>query len=473
MIKLRYFQALCLLMMLCHPRLPAVPAQELVTEQSQTTSGKKRLLILPTRSNKDIDKEVTSIITSMVTRLGRFEVIDRNNLQVILQEQALQLSGVINDSMLVKIGDIATAREALLVTVLNFSQRGVPKSSDKDTDETEIIEEVAKVIFKENRKEGKQDPYPGNIQTQLSVHAKMIDVESSQTLRSFKIDVAHTGGSLQESRSKALAEFAKKADIELRKLYLIVSEVVSVDGMEALLLLGNDIGLKSGTVFVIMEPEQTRTIRERTIKLPGRQAAFVSVEDVSSELNRSVILRQWGSIQPGNIAIEHVRSIYGLQLNFLPSLHDSFYSIDLQFLARAIRRRRWGGAIRFLQITDSFGTRDSGFGLGVFGAQRLLAFSKSTVLFRIGVDLDFITRKDDAEQGVGTAVFSSCPSLNAEFVVSKRADIVIGAGYRIGSELGTWSRTSGGGEEAIWNDGAPVVDLSGVFVSVGYKLILY
>jgi len=56
------------------------------------------------------------------TSLCRFEVIDGNNLRKMLEEHALQQTGVIADSMLVNIGQIAAAKEALMVNVLNFSQ---------------------------------------------------------------------------------------------------------------------------------------------------------------------------------------------------------------------------------------------------------------------------------------------------------------------------------------------------------------
>ncbi|MFQ5823560.1 MAG: hypothetical protein ACE5JB_05850 [bacterium] len=78
-------------------------------KSSQISSKKMRLLILPTKRDSYYDVEVTNLITGIIAELGRFELIDRNNLQRILEEQALQLSGVINDSMIVSVGNIAAA----------------------------------------------------------------------------------------------------------------------------------------------------------------------------------------------------------------------------------------------------------------------------------------------------------------------------------------------------------------------------
>lgn len=83
--------------------------QEVTQKSSQISSKKMRLLILPTKRDSYYDVEVTNLITGIIAELGRFELIDRNNLQRILEEQALQLSGVINDSMIVSVGNIAAA----------------------------------------------------------------------------------------------------------------------------------------------------------------------------------------------------------------------------------------------------------------------------------------------------------------------------------------------------------------------------
>ena len=94
-----------------------ISAQEV---QPNITEEKMRLLILPSTASErfeEIATQVTGIVASEATRLGRFEIIDRFQLEAIMNEQALQLSGIINDSDVVEIGKITAAKEALLVNV--------------------------------------------------------------------------------------------------------------------------------------------------------------------------------------------------------------------------------------------------------------------------------------------------------------------------------------------------------------------
>ncbi|MCH8024378.1 MAG: hypothetical protein IIB43_06695 [Candidatus Marinimicrobia bacterium] len=106
---------------------------------------KKRLVILPAIDETDdtgfsINREVNRVVASVAARLGRFDIIDRNDLEAILQEQDLALLGLVDDSSAVEIGRIAAAQEALRITVLNFHQIGVPKDSDKKEEEEKMCD---------------------------------------------------------------------------------------------------------------------------------------------------------------------------------------------------------------------------------------------------------------------------------------------------------------------------------------------
>lgn len=400
--------------------VPVLYSQEATQKSPQITSEKMRLLILPTTSDHYYyyDEEIPKIITSIMAELGRFDVIDRNDLQRILQEQALQLSGVIDDSTVVKVGKIAAAKEALLI----------------------------------------------NVKSMYSVEIKHLDIETSQLRYSINIEAAG---------KNARKEFKKKATAELKKLYLMKSEIIAVDNQKVTLQLGERVGIDKGTIFVIEKPDQVRKYKNRTITVPGRRAAFVSVEEVSPDANRSVVFRQWRSIQPGDRAVELVKSTHGLQLSFVPPLNNSYYSFGFQYRARAIKAQSWGGEIRFLQVKDSFDENDGGFGLGVFGLHRLLNISRMTLLLKAGADMNIVLRKDDENQGVSTIPLLAYFALNNEIVLSEKADLVISAGYRFGGKSSTWNRTQEGESSVVWKNGAPEVDLSGPFLSVGYKFIFF
>jgi len=474
-----------------YSNLSNLNAQEAIQIENRITSEKKRLLILSSKIDDQdtysIDKEVASVITNVATQLGRFEVIDRNNLQSILDEQALQLTGVINDSMVVSIGNIAAAREAFVITVTNFFQKGVPKQDEDKEDEDDasfwekiigqLILEIVKGLFTSESQKTKEDPYWNNIQTQLSVQVDKINIETGQSLRSFNIDVGHTGGTRGKSRAKVIKKLRKQTIQELKTLYLLTTEVISVDNGEVLLLLGADIGVRKGTVFEIVKPDQIRKFKDKTITVPGRRAGFVSAEDISAESNRSIILRQWRTIQSGDKALEQVKPIYGLQVNFIPPL-DTYYSLGIQAHVCPLQKRDWGFGLRFIQITDSFNDKDNGFGFSAFGAQRFLNTSKLALLGRLGLDFDFASRKDDEDHTVTTLAVSAHLGINAEILISEKSDLVISAGYRFGGKSSNWQYSEGEDEDiethpVVWNNDSPEVNISGFFLTLGYKFIFF
>ncbi|UCE04823.1 MAG: hypothetical protein JSW07_14515 [bacterium] len=458
-------------------------AQDTVLKKSEITTKKMKLLILSSKSDTSklrfVNNEVTSQIASIATKLGRFEVIDRNNLENILDEQVLQQTGVINDSMVVNFGQIAAAREALIVSVLNFSQKGVPPSTEENEENEDdkdfigqIISSVVEGIFKSDSEE--KEEYPNNIQTQLSVEVRKVNIETGKSLQSFEINVDHTGGTRGKSRAEAMGKLKKKAELELKKFYLLNSEVLEIKNGDVLLFLGTELGICKGTVFEIIEPERIKNFGKKQITVPGHSTGFVSVADISSESNRSKILRQWRPIKPGYCALEYPKSIRGLQTNFMSPLTDSYFGLGIQFHGRPIHKGDWGFSLRYIQATDSYDDKNNGFGFGGFGSLRILNFSRLNIKAKLGLDIDFLFRKDDEDHSVTNAIFSVPAGLNIDLLLTKNADVVFFAGYRFAGKSDNWQYSKDEKtHSAVWQHSAPEVDISGFCFSVGYKLFLF
>ncbi|MCH7852678.1 MAG: hypothetical protein IIC41_07835, partial [Candidatus Marinimicrobia bacterium] len=337
---------------------------------------KKRLVILPAIDETDdtgfsINREVNRVVASVAARLGRFHIIDRNDLEAILQEQDLALLGLVDDSSAVEIGRIAAAQEALRITVLNFHQIGVPKDSDKDDDDDDDEDDgasIAKVIIvgllKAAAKGEKEelDPYRDNIQTQISIEVRNIDVETGQTLYSFQAGASHTGGARGKSREKAMRKLRNSISTELRKFYLLESRVIAVRGAELFLPLGSAIGLRRGMLFTIVEPDRQEQFGDMTIAIPGRPVAYARVQEVSETGNRSLVLRRWGEIRPGYAAREQIAPLWGLQLDVRPSLNSTGSGeVGFRFHGKAIQRIDFGLGLHFASATDSRDDSNPGF----------------------------------------------------------------------------------------------------------------
>lgn len=484
-------------LMLLGPGVTPLPAQQNPAGTDDLTTEKKRLLILPTATTDDdefsITQEVTSTVANLAVGLGRFEIIDRNNLLKILEEQDLHLLGLVDDSAAVSVGKIASAREALLITVLDFSQKGVPPDEEDDQDDDDdnrlgeaigigIVKGLWSVVTRKSTPDAETDPYAHNIQTYLSVEVRSLDIETGQTLYAFRVDATHTGGAAGKSRGRVMNEFREKVGRELRSYYLLVSRVLAVDNDEIILLLGKDLGLRKGMIFAIMEPDREELLSDRTITIPGRSVGYVTVRDLSAETNRSVILRQWHTVHPGDQAIEQVDRLWAIQLGVapsLPSLQTPGLRLGIQVLARSIETFDFGLGIGYLRTEDSRYRLDQGLNLNGFAGRRFRMGSRTTFMGKLGVDLNLLFRTDDADHLVIAPLALATLGVDLERLLTPGIDLVLGAGYRFGGKSASWSYTkddpdSGTSKtyDAIWNGDPPEVDLSGLFLTAGFKFII-
>ena len=463
-------------------------AQEDKVPIETVTTEKKRLLILPTGAVEDdsytIDQEVTGAIAGLAVQLGRFEIIDRNNLVRILNEQDLYLLGLVDDSAAISLGEIAAAKEALLITVLDFTQRGVPPPKDDDDDEDESLRAaivkglfVGLIAIIGKKDEEEKDPYPHNIQTQLSVEVRNLDVETGETLYSFYVDASHTGGTAGRSRAKAMASLRRQVKAELRAFYLLSSRVLAVQGNELILLLGEEMGLRRGMLFEIQEPDREETFDDRTVTIPGRPAGYAAVKDLSPESSRAVVVRQWSPINTGYQAMERIRPLTAGLIEASPSLQASCFTMGLGGQYRGAGRWDISAGLLYSRIIDSRQDVDHGIAVDVSIGLRLALGTRLSVLNGMGIMMTIPFRQDDSGHTVATALLAPAISARMEWLLSPELDLVVGVGYRFAGRSSDWKYAeandeNSGSRSAVWDGPAPEVDITGLYVTAGIKFIM-
>lgn len=455
----------------------------------EITLEKMRLLILPSSAEKyqDVAGQVTAIVASQATKLGRFEVIDRNNLEAIMDEQALQLSGIIDDEQVVEIGRIASAPEALLVTVLNFGQKGVPPDDDDDDEEDdddhglfgEIVKDVVDAAIDKSL-EG-VERYPNNIQTTIDCDVRKIDLETGQSLDAFSINASHTGGNTTASLNSALGQVKFRVSHELRQMYLLASQIVDVRGRDVILLLGKNMGLKKGTMFAINKPSAKRLIGEREITIPGRQVAFVKVTDMSGDANRGRVLRRWATIEPGYPAVEATEKIMagGLGLKYGSGSPD----MGLELAGFFNPLGRGGGSLFFGlgTLKDSYGDIDFNLRAGADFYFRLINTIPFSLAGTVSLPLNFAIRSDDENNTVSAVMFNPLVGGRAEIMLGAKMDLVATVGYCPGSHMSKWRYSEEDEDEdetnsypAVWVDGTgPKFDPTGLYFSLGLRFLIF
>ncbi len=456
------------------------------------TLEKQRLMVLPARGGADptsIDSRVTTIVASQAAQLKRFEVIDRNQLETILQEQALQMSGVINDSELVVVGELAAAPEALIVQVLNFGQKGVPPDEEEDEDEKDretarkagllgvIVKDIVDAAI-DKKMEG-VERYPNNIQTVLQIEVRKVNVETGHSLASFLVTAEYTGGNKTASLEKVLNQMRWQVGRRLRELYLLTSEVLEVRGNEVLLLLGSELGVKPGTLFEISTPATKRTYRDREIVIPGRSVGYVRVVDLSPQANRGRILRKWDAIQPGYQAVEKTGFIFSKELTLHSGSQPSQFQVG--FAGTIAPFRTFSGRLHFNlgTITDSWDRSDFDFGFGVGLIYKLLATPAVSFQSVLTLPLDLVFRPDDNGKVVTKPVFAPRLGLELTLMRGPTRDLVVAVNYILSSASAPWKYTEEkNGEpishEAHWDSSPePAIQPQGLYVSIGFRFLSF
>lgn len=90
--------------------------------------GRYTIALLPfnnATSTTGLDARVSAYTLEALTSINDpfIRIVDRENMQAILQEQKLQLSGVIDDATAVEVGELVGAQAILTGTVLNYNSR--------------------------------------------------------------------------------------------------------------------------------------------------------------------------------------------------------------------------------------------------------------------------------------------------------------------------------------------------------------
>ena len=170
----------------------------------EVTEEKKRLLVLAADKgipDDAIDRKVSKIVAEVASKLGRYEVIDRNQLKSILNELALQRAGFIAEKNIIELGGIASAKEAMKVQINHYSQKGVPpKDNDDDDDDDDdrgfwemLVYESVKGVIRMATTPEEEEPYANNMETIIQADIILLNIETGITISIYPISGTHTG----------------------------------------------------------------------------------------------------------------------------------------------------------------------------------------------------------------------------------------------------------------------------------------
>ena len=486
-----------------------VVAQEL---ENGLTLEKKSVVILPgqdTENPESISSKVTSIVAAKAVELGRFNVIDRTKIESILAEQKRQLSGIVDETQIVEIGNLAAADEALLVKIITFGQRGVPppkKETKKEEGEKEEKEEkkekkeydesLYEWIIKESVTAGLQktlegvELYPNNIQTIIKTEVGLLNIESGVLENNFHIAASHTGGNKTASLSSALNQLGWQISRKLREFYLIASEVIEKEGNKITILTGSDMGLEEGTIFEVNSLDQEKMYKGRVITLPGSPIALARLTNVGKNTSNAEIIRQWKEVKTGHGVNEMIYDPTATEYE-IKTRNGSNFSVNAKLWWSPFKKFTTAVTGEIGTIKDMRGEDDPLLGLGIELKTKLLDIERFQLSTGISLPFNYFAKVDDDTNYVSQSFLNPSINLTTSIILHRKRDLFISLQYIPWNNDDKWEysetieiENEDDPEEpaydliyhpAVWDEGKiiPRLNTKGLYITIGIRFFDY
>ena len=486
-----------------------VVAQEL---EDGLTLEKKSVVILPgqdAENPESISSKVTSIVAAKAVELGRFNVIDRTKIESILAEQKRQLSGIVDETQIVEIGNLAAADEALLVKIITFGQRGVPppkKETKKEEGEKEEKEEkkekkeydesLFEWIIKESVTAGLQktlegvELYPNNIQTIIRTEVGLLNIESGVLENNFHIAASHTGGNKTASLSSALNQLGWQISRKLREFYLIASEVIEKEGNKITILTGSDMGLEEGTIFEVNSLDQEKMYKGRVITLPGNPIALARLTNVGKNTSNAEIIRQWKEVKTGHGVNEMIYDPTATEYE-IKTRNGSNFSVNAKLWWSPFKKFTTAVTGEIGTIKDMRGEDDPLLGLGIELKTKLLDIERFQLSTGISLPFNYFAKVDDDTNYVSQSFLNPSINLTTSIILHRKRDLFISLQYIPWNNDDKWEyseiieiENEDDPEEpandliyhpAVWDDGKiiPRLNTKGLYITIGIRFFDY
>ena len=311
------------------------------------------LIILPYESDyaeipKSIQRKLTDAVTSSIGAIKRFRVVDRNDIKNILKEKKFQSASLSNDSFS-EMANILASKEALQIKGINFGQMGVAKAK---IDYEEDSEEVKLAKLKYGYQRASTADTLNNIRTNLFSEIRKINIDTGEILDSQTFEIVHEGGNRTESLGKTLVKLQQQVGLWLKMKFKLQSTVVQVDGDDLVVMAGEDVGVKEGTIYNIQRQEEVKVINGQKISIAGKNIGLAKVYKVGKNSSNAKVIQKWGDIKEGQ-KLDEFRDMI-LHIDYL--VNSSFSDVALSMKVQATQkprmfRREWlvgGGARRNL-----------------------------------------------------------------------------------------------------------------------------
>ncbi|PTY40840.1 CsgG/HfaB family protein [Brachyspira hampsonii] len=275
--------------------LPSILFSQQTIKEIGETYEKENIAIFEIESTssgygKDLGSKMTSLIENSLTRMNRFNIVDRKNLDKYLKEMELQLTGI-TEKQVIEVGKIYGYSKAVTGKIVSANVT----AEYNDDGSFSLYSTVAMVL-------------------------QIVDVETTKILYSSKLEgSSYYGTSIYPSYSlresiidDACNDLAYKVENKMRSIFKITLTVADVDGGNVILLAGKNHGVSSKTRFKVYSKKEDIILPSgNVISGEYNYKGTLRIKELNNEYSIAKISRG-NNIQVGDIARETVIGDFGV-----------------------------------------------------------------------------------------------------------------------------------------------------------------
>ena len=450
----------------------------LTAQEADTTvqSDYDGILYIPAQWNKvlpsSIQSRVADVFNDTAHEIDNLYVADWWWVDDIIYEEGYAVDQSIDPSLALAFGEECEVGDVFLFDVTKFTQVGSAETPE-DASSNILVRAfvgILKALF-EDKPENKSEPHYDNIRTEIEVRLRLIDVNEAVLTETFTMGVSYVGGIKSESLNHALEKLGDNIRAELRRRYTPIATITGFDHTKLLLDEGRDSGMLKGKSYEIFSPDYMDQTDSENRVIYGTSAGYAKITFADSNRSRAAVMRQWAPVDTGFVLLALERMIQGAVINASIPVGQNYAGIGLGFNYQPIKEFDGGAEIRVITAQDNFNKDNWGVGFGVYGSWRFLNMPQFAMKARLDGDFDIFFRTDAEEDLANLPLFSLSPGIVAEFLISPESDLVVHAGYRIWGKSSGWEKSGDEDEtiDAVWKSDPPKVNLSGLFLKIGYR----
>ena len=257
---------------------------------------------------KDLGKKLTTLIENSLTRMNRFNIVDRKNLDKYLKEMELQLTGI-TESQVIEVGKIYGYSKAITGNIVDAS---VNYSYDDSSGTGSLYASVEMVL-------------------------QIVDVETTKILYSSKLKGTsyysinrYPSYNLRETAiNDACNDLASSVENKMRNIFKITLTIADINDGNVILLAGRNHGVSKNTRFKIYSKKEDIVLPSGSVISGGyNYKGTLRIKELGNDYSIAKISRG-KNIQIGDIARETVigNLLFGLSLNYASYNIKSFDKI--------------------------------------------------------------------------------------------------------------------------------------------------